>query len=899
MRITKPDDVLFLQAFEKRSDQCFLIATIGYVVEADGRLMPEKEAWQWLAPLFPDEPFDIGQQKKRGTFAVSGSAYAPNGSTVTRMAIRVRFGSREKTLHVHGDRHWQSGLATLRASDPTPFARMPIDLAHAMGCVNDATNPYGKGLPTEGKDFTGVCLPNIEWPDSPILSTHDRPPPATLGNRAASDPSLIPWAGTFDLRWETTRFPWLPDDVDPRYFDRVAQDQCVDTYWRGDERWSVEGMHPDEAMLSGSLPGLQPSLLWLRGDASPWATPASPIAQSATLRLDTVWLFPDSKRQVLLYRAAIPVQREDAADLEAIWINTWPAGTSVPSPNAQFSMWAEQAPELAPRLAATAAGAAATTAASAATHVSEGNAVNVMPSPEHQAVPSSAMASSDDTLAEHLTPSTTAATATTATADSSTAWGDALWDDICKQYGDAWESGRNVVRKMQEEQADYGVVFPDVEPFVPPPRPLPSPVGTGVPDNLIQHITDQIDAGLEKGQRLFEEVVKDNYPNDPKAVEAILEHVRNASQIPISNEQINNVLSNLPPELRERGDTEIKALFEEFNGLNERIIDTFHTKTTASELPSDAPPIMSSHDGLVTSPSPEAVPKHVPLPDDEGHALSERNFSGATLEKQSYAGENLAQANFAGANIVGCDFSNTDLSGASFKGSHIDACDFTGATLDHAHLHDMDARDTRFNHATWRHAQAQRMSLSQCDLSNIDATSADLSSTQLDQCTLNEACFQQAQLIDTTFSGVHAVSADFSDTQARGLRIDSQTTLENSSFERADLQTCSFQKSFFPNNAWHDTDVTDGLIVACDLSGMHAQRLLARRTVFKDSLIRDVNWQHANLMEAAFDYAILERLDAAGANLHGVQTRTAMVRSIQLNKALLSHTRLVQEHAHD
>src|SRR5690606_37354893 len=110
----------------------------------DGCLMPEKSAWQWLAPQFTDEPFDLGLQKRRGTFCVAGTAHAPGGQPVERMAIRVRFSSCAKTLHVYGDRQWRHGLTGWRPSAPLPFLRMPVDLAHAFGGPDHAANPYGK-----------------------------------------------------------------------------------------------------------------------------------------------------------------------------------------------------------------------------------------------------------------------------------------------------------------------------------------------------------------------------------------------------------------------------------------------------------------------------------------------------------------------------------------------------------------------------------------------------------------------------------------------------------------------------------------------------------------------------------------------------------------------------------
>lgn len=969
MHITKPDDVMLLQGFEKRGDQCYLIATVGYVVEADGRLLSEKDAWQWLAPLFPDEPFDIGLQKRRGTYGVVGAAYAPAGQSVARMALRVRFGKHEKTLHVHGDRLWQQGMTGWYSSKPVPFTHMPVDLAHAMGGADDATNPYGKGLAPEGVDHTGVALPNIEGPDAPVLSIRDRPAMASLGNLPATHPSLAAWAGTFDATWEKHRFPWLPDDVDPRYFDRVAQDQCDDTYWRGDEQWSVEGMHPELPLIKGVLPGLQPQLLWLSGVTSPWASLAVPVLQRAEFVLDTVWLFPDTGRQVLLYRAALPVQREDGADIEAVWINTFPAGVDIPNLAGQVAAWAKQTPEIAAQLAAAstqgaAAGAAlagvaagiALTAglgiASSAVRVNSnvGSIASDDPS-TNDAQPLSAAEPPKLDTTDGVNPIVDQInlaeipTAEALSADTGS-WADALWSDICEGYRQAWDEARDVVRQMQKEQAAYGVVFPEVEPFVAPPMPGATSAQMTVPKDLAQQIARQVDEGLAEGQRMFEAVVRDSYPDSPQMVDDILARARTAADIQISDQQMEEVLSNLPPALRERADAETQALSSHFDELNQRLRDTFHTTTSASTaetvadtldltsapvadfaaanatLPSATSASADIAGALGSTPAAGGAPAFEAAAAAAGAASAVSNSTGSlaeattvattaaaiagtprpldmrglTLENEDFRGAELSHADFAGAVLVGCDFTGAQLPNASFVEARIESCDFTDAKMAGVSLQDMDARDTVFANADWRGAQAQRMSLASCDLNGIDATAADFTLAQLDQCTLDNACLVQATLTTTTLSTVRAISADFSDVQAEGLRIDSGTTLEKASFQRAALPRCSFQKSAFPNSVWDDADVSHGMFLACDLTGMRAQRLQARATVFKDSLIRDADWQQANLMEASFDYAVLERVDASGSNLHGIQTRTASIRSMRVDGALLSASRLLQEH---
>lgn len=998
MHITKPDDALLLQGFEKRGNQCYLIATVGYVLDPDGQLLSEQSVWQWLAPQFSDEPFDVGLQKRRGTFGVAGNAYAPDGQPVARMALRVRFGGLEKMLHVHGDRQWQRGMTGWTPSAPTPFLQMPVDLAHALGGSEYLANPVGKGLAAPDADLSGVDLPNIEWPDDPIRSIHDRPPVATLGNLPATDPALAAWTGTFDETWETTRFPWLPDDVDARHFDRVAQDQCAEHYWRGNERWSVEGMHPTEPLVEGALPGLQPQLLWLSGGASPWTPNDAPSIQRAELMLDTVWLFPESGRQVLLYRACLPVQREDGADVDAIWIDTLPANAPAPDMATQLAAWSEQAPQLAPQLAAAAAlgtaGAASIAAASAASATTtvdtsaataDASTTTAAAGPERASAqahsptakqsvlstnePNSLSADDGDAQAAAL-PSDSGDQASQTASTAPTDWSDALWDEICREYADAWDQAREVVRQMEQEQAAYGIVFPEVAPFVAPPKPGISATPYSLPSDFAQSLQREVDEGLAQGQRAFEAVLRDNYPDDPQQVDAILARTRAIAQTPITKNQGEQILENLPPELRARADSEIQALSAQFDDLNQRLAQLFEKQSPEASVPAssttsgqasvaptessvptqtsgatssigavpnvDSTDINGVSNAAETASAVGALPaaaidnteantntdanaatdtattqaksaevntgaektttKNLSENADSDEAIT--NLSGVTLENQDYRGADLTNADLSGSLLTGCCFAGAVLNGASFKGAQLMSCDFTGAKMAGVQLQDMDARDTIFADADWREAQAQRMSLTACDLNGIDATGADLSATQLDQCTLDDARLVQATLVGTTLSGVQARSADFSNIHAEGLRIDSGTTLKKTSFRHASMPQCSFMQSHFPENNWQDADIGDGLVLACDLRNTQAQRLHARNTVFKDSRIQDADWRQADLMHASFDYAIVERVDMSGSNLHGAQTRTANIDSLQVQDALLSGNRLLQEHAH-
>ncbi|KLU21460.1 hypothetical protein EOS_35895, partial [Caballeronia mineralivorans PML1(12)] len=317
MKITKPDDVLILLNQVAVSGQLHTCVTIGYVAEAGGTLLTEQQAWGALLAQFGDTPFDAGLKKARGTFAVAGSAFAPRGTRVPALEVRVRMGALEKSLHLYGDRRWEFGPLGWRQSEPAPFATLPVDPMHAFGGDGWLENPAGRGYCSDPSAADGMLLPNIEWPHAPVLSPGDRPPAATFWPLPPGSPQRLRLIGTVDARWQRNRFPHLPDDTDPRYFDAVAEDQCASGYWRGDETYEVAGMHAELPVVRGRLPGLQPRLLW-RTDAD---TNTNQVWE-APLELDTVWLYPNDMRVLVLYRVLIPAAGLDGSGPQALYVHT-------------------------------------------------------------------------------------------------------------------------------------------------------------------------------------------------------------------------------------------------------------------------------------------------------------------------------------------------------------------------------------------------------------------------------------------------------------------------------------------------------------------------------------------------------------------------------------------------
>lgn len=995
MKITKSDDVLFLQGYMQKSGRNFFVATVGYVLEMDGTLVPESEAWAWLLKYFPDEPFDAGLKKTRGTFAVAGNAYAPHGTPVRQMAVRASVGALQKTVHVHGDRQWHQGVLGWRASDPAPFTEMPIDLAHAFGGAQHPENPFGRGWWANADDAEGQPLPNLELPNRPVTRPDDDAPVATLGNLYVGAASRARMLGTFDTQWQATRFPGLPDDHDPRWFDAVPQDQCIPEYWRGDESWSVSGMHAQRETVQGTLPGLRPQMVFQRSAASPWTedTPASGPEQ-AHFELDTVWLFPNDERVMLLYRTSIAVQREDAADIAAAGIFT--AGADeLPKDVPQLTeKWLESdfsvldyLPEALGVIGALAGAAAlaakvkdyydkekkkkeekqrkkeaqqpapvtpATSTPSPAQPLAAPAPVTTAPTPPATTTPAPASANAPASLASATDgspppaetagqPANTASAAAEAAQASPTgdAWADEVWQDMTRRYNESWEEGRQLLRVLEEDNEGHlPFSLSDPGPFAAPPAPEldASPPGAP-PDDLATVIDARIEAALEEGRQLFEQAIQDAVSEHPELMEQLLAHVRSPAPGTLPTlDQMEQILLDMPQDVRERAESELLELEARFNALRQEIDATFHEGGSgdSSDGPGSTPPTvsrpaMAENAGVDPVPSSSTVPgtgtgdgdgdaPHETRPEKTPggfvsagpgrRAASDSEPENATptlpppplplpepilLVDQNLRAADLRGADYRGAVLQNCDFSGADLSGANLSGAALQGCILNGANLDGADLERADVRDVDMRRASLSSARADHATFTDTDLSGANLADARLSRASFEDCRLDGARLDRATLENATMSGVQGDKVSFTGIQAQGLRLDSGTHLSEADFSNARLENASIQDSFLTNADLSNADMTASFFRASDLSGSTAQAAQAADATFKDVRLTDASWSQANLMHASFDNTLIHNVDLSGSNLYAAQTRIADVRGIRVQNSLLDSSQLLKE----
>ena len=254
-------------------------------------------------------PSDMSLVKPATDVLLVGHAYAPRAHAVPWTDVSLGVGALRKQVRVFGDRVWRDGAVGASMSQPTPFERMPLVWERAFGGTElvdgqphaDVRNPVGAGFraPSSARPLDGMALPNLEDPQHPITSWSDRPAPACFAPIAAHWEPRRSFAGTYDEAWQRKRSPYLPGDFDARFFQLAPPGLVSSGYLQGGEPVEVLGALPDAVPLRFRLPAVRMTATYALG--GPQARPA---------HLDTVLIEPDARRVVLVWRAALAVDKQ-------------------------------------------------------------------------------------------------------------------------------------------------------------------------------------------------------------------------------------------------------------------------------------------------------------------------------------------------------------------------------------------------------------------------------------------------------------------------------------------------------------------------------------------------------------------------------------------------------------
>ncbi|HEY0290115.1 MAG TPA: DUF2169 domain-containing protein [Pseudomonas sp.] len=879
-----------------------MVVTVGVLYGADQVIVPAGETQAWLAERFGKQPFDHGMKKSRGTFAVQGSAYALNAIQQQGMAVRVRMSQLEKVLHIHPPRQWQKGLLGWNPLPCGVLSVMPLELGLAYGGAGSEDNPQGIGYAVNADQAQGLALPQIESPLTPLRAPGEQVPVASLTPLLPQSSDRRNFLGTCDDAWLKRRAPFAPLDTDPRWFDEVPQDQCHVGFWSGNETWAAAGMHPEQAEVTGSLPGFRPRLFVAR-QALGTATEArqGPVVEETSLDLDTVWLFPDAERVLLLYRAQVAVldiDGDDLAGLAAVCERIGEPGKSreqweaeLWSKTSQGAVNAEQEsippiddlsaldPDFQAALASFLAAPAALFAQIDAEHAS--------------------LSAELDTLIANATKTMSPAELSNLQADLA-----ALIEPMKKALDSDYAS-------LSAEQSK----LPSLEPLSAA-APIDGHAVLGEIETSTARLQAALEQELEQLTQQLEALPRERVEQAKAQMEADLSPRSQAFDEPLSAARA----------------TAIQAEIEGANANIAEQIARLEAEAAALEkyLASVDPAIFET---VPPTPKPDWTRELLQAAHDEhrvldGERLVELNLDGidlrsATLkncvfETCSFKGSHFNAANLSGTQFMGCDLSNAHLEQANLAGTFFERCDLRQIKARQANFDKTYVADTDFSAADLSGSECTQgyfvgccflgvqlvavnwpgVRWQHCDLSGCTLSASHLRDTELQACLLDSVDLRGADLQNADWSDAKGREVDLSNARLQQWRLDQACQLPGVRLDGADLTGASLQQAQLRHASLRGACLSGALVSRCDLSDSDGYHVNASGADFTASDLSRIKWIGANLFEARLRKVKLDAADLSGSNLHGINSEGAKGVSVRTNGALMTRCRLVEDLEH-
>lgn len=842
MKILKPDNLALLYRTARIAQRHSLaLAMMGHFEFARSdlaQLLPEADLWKAAAQAMGGALLDEGLPKPNGEFKVYGAAHAPQGGQVSQQRVSVRIGSLAKSLVVSGDRHFN---ALGMPSSPVPYTRMPIEPGTAFGGTGCADNPAGKGYAAVDEGGQAAWLfPNVERESQRVVSRGDRVAPAGFWGYDIGLPQRQQYLGTCDERWLKRDWPHLPDDTQPAFFMSAPSDQWLAGYFTGDEAFEIHHMHPQQAAQHGKLPGLRARCFVYGGPLG------QPVLREVRALADTVWLFPELERGIVLYRAVVDVADSDAADVSHVMAE-WEALHQPPLPfehyRERFYSSIQTAPEVEP---------------AGALHVS--------------APPAATVAAAGATVA--VTAPTAAVAAAAPAGDAAAV--DAEFAPLHAMVEDLNQQTRELMRRHNLSDADLA-------PFLEPP-PEPAVPTFDELEKMAADLNRQTSELMRKHNLTDADLAPflkpPPDPADAQALPDLLKQVNDATQASLKKAGLTE--ADVHAWLRSRPDLAHLADALPPPGSPLPALDA----DALTALADNAAPVAAAAVPAMASVLPEAA------------ADAQQATEAAPLTREDVIGYHAARRSLAGCDLSGIDLSELDLGGADFSGALLEKTSFAGCRL-----HDADFSNALLKETDFGAADLQRARLVQSSGGGGKFVKADLRGAQLGKGDFTGADFTQARLAGADAAGALFDQADMTGVDASSCRAEGAQltgcTLSGTNFSGAALAQANFSGSQLGGS-----NFSAALCEGADFQGVQAQgavfadaHLSASRAGadscfdgarFVRARLDRASWSGAQLRAAVLEHAILDNADLSHAQAGNARFRLASAKGAKFSKADLS-----------
>ncbi len=848
MKVIKPlkQGVLY-RTFED-GDRYFFVATTFtfFAFLSPVRVLSEIDMWKFVAAeLGQNSILDMGMPKPKGELLVIGKFFSPDGKPVQGGRVRVRLAGIDKTLYVFGNRYWKRGHGgLLKMTDPEPIATVDISYENAFGGPGFALNPLGKGV-SQIVDDSGQKvwpLPNVESPNSLIVSPKDKPDPASFAPIDVTWPQRAKKAGTFDKKWLNTRFPGLAEDLDWTFYNMAPADQHIEGFFKGDEPFVIEGMHPEKQTLSGRLPSVRSRCFVnkiINGET---------LFEEIPLRPDTIWLFPHSERGILIFRGLMEVHSDDAEEILHMLV----AYERLEDEDRPIDHYRQA---LHKRLDKEKG------------HLFSLSESDLIPPGEKSGF--SEIMEADDTkllvgdklLAANMKKKGELEREKIRTRIKEAGLDPDQYAPVPPDEGEvdfekledvatlAEKSQRDAEEKAKKLLAEQGF---DYEQLKKEAGAKPVPRQRFQKDELLKQLeqqgrlTPEVEEKLDQAEQLIHKVYKDYGHHLPPAL--------------------------FPPEetlarLRE----EVLTEFSEGKSLRGR--ELIGVDLSGLDLHG-----IDLRDAFL-----------------EGADLSGANLEGADLRGAILVRANLSDAKLSSAKMQSCGLGKADLTRADLHGADLSEATFVGAdlsgtNLSEANLAGADLSQAKLDGANMNSAIMKKCRFFETTAAGAGFVKADASESFFFNADLKGCDFTGADLTSATFVGVEADESIFRDAQLSNIRILKNSSFQAVDFSRATITKANLRGTDLSRCNFEGADISESDLSECKLSDSNFHRSVAIGTQFVKADLSNAHMVAINLFKGSLQKANLQNADLRESNLAMVDFIKVKFNNTNVGNAYLAKT---------
>jgi uncharacterized protein YjbI with pentapeptide repeats len=874
MIVFSPDSIELLKrvvCVDANHHQLCIGAVNGFSLAPDNRTTndPSEKSELWevaAAHLGKDAVLDEGYPKVVGEFLAYGACYANQTSSNRQpVSAHVTVGPLSKQLAVYGDRTF-SAVGTI--SSPLPFSRMALTPENAFGGSGFAENPHGKGFPALGANQNaqaGQSLPNVENPAQLISSHSDRPHPAGFWALSPDSPRRMRHLGTFDEAWKRTRWPHLPMDTDPAYFQAAPEDQQLNGYFAGDERIEIQNMHPQAAVIQTSLPGQRLRVLVARDGSSGGI-------EEYRAHIETVWLFVDSLTGFQLFRSVIPTADADAHDITHVYLVV----ESLQDTPVAFEVYLEQFRRLI---------------------TAQENPGQSSPSIEE----SDDAPSQSTSLEQPLSASVLAAP--TALVASGGQRVDVVALDGVEDLGFSTEE---VIHELANEQLEPGSAMATLPPEI---------MALLGPDKLkpvseLQSLLDMKSELLKSNEEL-RALLKDTGFDDPKLIESLRANPETA--------EASLFLQSAP--------STIESMMQEMEQGIDEMIEAERANPTPEPDEAEAPAAVAAMTAADIAQEDSISREWVIKQHQEGKSMAGYDLSGldlsnldlrqadfgqatlcavnfsnarldeavfqdAILERADFTKANLSEANLRGVSAQAVRLQEANLSRASLREADFTGSDFSQANLDTADLKSSVLSGARLQDASLANAVGDKAQLDGADCSRCDFTSARLQGVNFYGSVLTEAHFKESDCRQSDFSAACASGARFEFSNLSESQADFKSGFDQAVFVSANLSGANWHKA-----SLKECNFDRATMTGADLTGSNLHRAIligaqAKNLCLDRCDLTEADLSGANLFEGSLRTSNLQNAKLIAANLFGADFLNAQLNGADWRDSIIARSLL-------